>query len=108
MPASKAPVAACPSAVPTNANRRGARQSEERERQHSPPAKASHENPYFAHIAMCKEGAPTPVQPPLGWVLSKATQEGFGELLKQCGNDHELSQLEIALGKQPQQLNAGQ
>ena len=48
---------------------------------------------------MCKEGQPAPVQPPLGWVLSKETQAAFGELLKQCGNDDELSQLEIALGR---------
>jgi hypothetical protein len=73
----------------------------------SPPAKASHGSPYFAHIAMCKEGQPAPIQPPLGWVLSKATQKDFGRLLEQCGNDHELSQLEIALGGKPQQ-NAGQ
>jgi hypothetical protein len=73
----------------------------------SPPVEASHENPYFAHLAMCKEGQPAPVQPPLGWVLSKATQKAFGELLKQCGNDHELSQLEIALGRQAQQQAAG-
>jgi hypothetical protein len=71
------------------------------------PVKASHENPYFAHLAMCKEGQPAPVQPPLGWVLSAATQKAFGELLEQCGNDHELNQLEIALGRQPQQQVAG-
>ena len=70
----------------------------------SSPVKASHDNPYFAHLAMCEEGQPAPVQPPLGWVLSQATQEAFGKLLNQCGNDHELSQLEIALGRQaPQQ-----
>jgi hypothetical protein len=73
----------------------------------SPPAKASHKNPYFAHLAMCKEGQPAPVQPPLGWVLSQATQKAFGELLNQCGNDDELSQLEIALGRQPQAQAAG-
>jgi len=65
----------------------------------SASVKASHEKPYFAHLAMCKEGQPAPVQPPLGWVLSKETQAAFGELLKQCGNDDELSQLEIALGR---------
>jgi uncharacterized membrane protein len=65
----------------------------------SAPVKASPEKPYFAHLAMCKEGQPAPVQPPLGWVLSKETRAAFGELLKQCGNDHELSQLEIALGR---------
>jgi len=73
----------------------------------STPGEASHENPYFAHLAMCTEGDPPPVQPPLGWVLSETTQKAFGKLLKQCGNDYELSQLEIALGKQPQQRTAG-
>jgi hypothetical protein len=73
----------------------------------SEPAKARPNLPYFAHLAMCKEGQPAPVQPPLGWVLSEATQKAFGELLEQCGNKHELSQLEIALGKQPQQRTAG-
>jgi hypothetical protein len=71
------------------------------------PVEARHENPYSAHLAMCTEGDPPPVQPPLGWVLSNATRMAFGELLKQCGNDHELSQLEIALGMQPQQQTAG-
>jgi hypothetical protein len=73
----------------------------------SSPVKASHDNPYFAHLAMCEEGQPAPVQPPLGWVLSQATQEAFGKLLNQCGNDHELSQLEIALGRQAPQQGAG-
>jgi hypothetical protein len=73
----------------------------------SAPAKASHEKPYFAHLAMCKEGQPAPVQAPLGWVLSNATQQALGELLQQCGNDHELSQLEIALGMQVQQRVPG-
>jgi hypothetical protein len=66
----------------------------------STPVKASEKNPYFAHLAMCTEGDPPPVQPPLGWVLSNATQKAFGKLLTQCGNDQELSQLEIALGRQ--------
>jgi hypothetical protein len=65
------------------------------------PVQASHENPYFAHLAMCKEGKPMPIQPPLGWVLSPATQKAFEDLLNQCGNDQELNHLEIALGKQP-------
>jgi hypothetical protein len=72
----------------------------------SPPAKANSNNPYFAHLAMCREGKPAPVQPPLGWVLSKPTQTAFHELLEQCGNDRELRQLEIALGKQAQQTAA--
>ncbi len=60
---------------------------------------ASHENPYFAHLAMCTEGDPPPVQPPLGWVLSSATQDAFHTLLSQCDNGTELEQLEIAIGK---------
>jgi hypothetical protein len=32
-------------------------------------------------------------------VLSKATQDHFAELLGECGNDVQLSELEIALGK---------
>ncbi|MGO7283340.1 hypothetical protein ACCT25_13280, partial [Rhizobium ruizarguesonis] len=65
----------------------------------SSPVVASHENPYFAHLAMCTEGDPPPVQPPLGWVLSSATQEAFHTLLNQCDNGRELEQLEIAIGK---------
>jgi hypothetical protein len=51
---------------------------------------------------MCKVGKPekpAPIQPPLGWVLSKATQDHFHDLLDECGNDAELLQLETALGK---------
>jgi hypothetical protein len=65
----------------------------------SPPVAASRENPYFAHLAMCAEGTPPPVQPPLGWVLSSATQKAFQTLLGQCENGTELEQLEIAVGK---------
>ena len=60
---------------------------------------ATRERPYFAHLAMCKDGTPAPVQAPLGWVLSKATQKAFPQLLQECENDRELEQLEIALGK---------
>ena len=72
----------------------------------STPVEASDDNPYFAHLAMCKEHEPNeaaPVQPPLGWVLSPTTQQAFEDLLKQCGNDHELNQLETALRGQRQQ-----
>jgi hypothetical protein len=64
------------------------------------------EHPYFAHLAMCetpKGGEPTPIQPPLGWVLSKWTEDHFDDLLKTCGNEKQLPQLETALrGKPPQ------
>jgi hypothetical protein len=73
----------------------------------SAPVDASYEDPYFAHLAMCTEGEPPPVQPPLGWVLSNATQKAFGKLLNQCGNGHELNQLEMALGRRVQQQAAG-
>jgi hypothetical protein len=65
--------------------------------------KAEPDNPYFAHLAMCgagKTGELEPIQPPLGWVLSKATQDRFPDLLKTCGNEPELKNLETALGKQ--------
>jgi hypothetical protein len=65
----------------------------------SPYVEASHESPYFAHLAMCTEGVPPPVQPPLGWVLSSATRKAFQDLLSQCENGPEMEQLEIAIGK---------
>ena len=77
----------------------------------SDPVEARPNMPYFAHLAMCsKDHKPdevAPVQPPLGWVLSRATQRAFKDLLNQCGNGRELRQLEIALGMQPQQGTAG-
>ena len=67
----------------------------------SEPLKAKPDNPYFAHLAMCREkpGEPPTLKAPLGWVLSKATQEHFHELLGECGNDDQLHELEIALGR---------
>ncbi len=62
----------------------------------SEPLKAKPDNPYFAHLAMCKDA---PIQPPLGWVLAKATQDRFHELLEACDNEDQLHELEIALGK---------
>jgi hypothetical protein len=76
--------------------------------------------PYFAHLAMCKGdlddpdqpsgSTEPPLQPPLGWVLSQATQEHFGDLLERCGNAAQITQLEAALGKaapaKPQQESA--
>ncbi len=69
--------------------------------------KAKADNPYFAHLAMCTEkpGEPPTLKAPLGWVLSKATQDHFPELLKECGNDVQLTELETALGR-PEQHEA--
>ena len=51
-------------------------------------------------ISRCaQKDNPAPVQPPLGWVLSSATQTAFQKLLTQCENGTELEQLEIAIGK---------
>jgi hypothetical protein len=72
----------------------------------SPPVAASQVNPYFAHLAMCTEGTPPPVRPPLGWVLSSATQTAFQTLLGQCENGTELEQLEIAVGKKDKSKQA--
>jgi hypothetical protein len=75
----------------------------------SDPATATPAKPYFAHLAMCKDhkkGEPAPVQPPLGWVLSDATRQAFPQLLKDCGNDEELAQLEAALGRRTAQRQA--
>ena len=73
-------------------------------------AKLNPDRPYFAHLAMCKDTdvssddkVKEPIQPPLGWVLSTWTQEHFGELLQTCGNEEQLTQLEAALGRKPQQ-----
>lgn len=62
--------------------------------------KPNPDRPYFAHLAMCKDpkdNEPAPIQPPLGWVLSKWTQKHFGDLLETCGNEKQLPQLETAL-----------
>ena len=73
--------------------------------------KLSPDRPYFAHLAMCKDPKDNelaPIQPPLGWVLSKWTQDHFGDLLQTCGNEKQLPQLETALGGKPQQHPAEQ
>jgi hypothetical protein len=66
---------------------------------------AKPDKPYFAHLAMCTSDEQTepPVQPPLGWVLSLATREGLDGLVNRCGNREQLTQLEAALGRPPQQ-----
>jgi hypothetical protein len=63
------------------------------------------DRPYFAHLAMCKDpkAKEPPIQPPLGWVLSKWTQKHFGDLLTSCENEKQLLQLETALRGKPQQ-----
>jgi hypothetical protein len=68
----------------------------------SEPVKAKADKPYFAHLAMCKsdDQGDVSVQPPLGWVLSRATQTGLGQLLKRCDNEAQLNEFEAALGKQ--------
>jgi hypothetical protein len=70
----------------------------------SEPVKAKADKPYFAHLAMCKsdDQGDVTVQPPLGWVLSRATQAGLGDLLKRCDNEAQLKEFEAALGKQSQ------
>jgi hypothetical protein len=72
--------------------------------------KARPGDPYFAHLAMCTEkpGETPTLKAPLGWALSKATQDAFKDQLffKQCGNDEQLEQLEIALGKPAPQRDA--
>jgi hypothetical protein len=63
--------------------------------------------PYFAHLAMCRHDSKGDIRvdPPLGWVLSKASRRGLDELLNRCGNDTQRKQLEAALG-QPEQRSA--
>jgi heme exporter protein D len=58
------------------------------------------DKPYFAHLAMCTSDGQkeAPIQPPLGWVLSAATQKGLDDLVNRCGNREQLTQLESALG----------
>jgi hypothetical protein len=77
----------------------------------SHPFKARRNKPYFAHLAMCTDhadGESAPIQPPLGWVLSKETQDNFKRLLENnCDNMDELAQLETALGKSARQQAAG-
>jgi heme exporter protein D len=70
----------------------------------SEPVKAKAGKPYFAHLAMCKsdDQGDVTVQPPLGWVLSKATRTGLGGLLERCDNEAQLKEFEAALGKPSQ------
>jgi hypothetical protein len=54
----------------------------------------------FVHLAMCEAATKgkESINPPLGWVLSKTTQDKFKGLLQKCGNDKELATLQEALG----------
>ena len=54
----------------------------------------------FVHLGMCAEAAKAnpPINPPLGWVLSEATQEKFESILENCDNKKELATLVRALG----------
>ena len=63
------------------------------------PSSLAGAEPHFAHLAMCErsETGAAPIVPPLGWVLSKPMRQQFHNILKDCGNDAELKQLEAAL-----------
>jgi hypothetical protein len=54
----------------------------------------------FVHLAMCKAATDDrePINPPLGWVLSKATRDKFGKLFERCDNKREWNRLKEALG----------
>ena len=74
----------------------------------SGPAQARPDEPYFAHLAMCRYDSQgdVNVEAPLGWVLSKATRDGLDRLLSRCGNDKQREELEAALGLPAQQQAA--
>lgn len=65
-------------------------------------ANVASDAPHFSHLAMCEES----VNPPLGWVLSERTRSRFKDILKDCGNEHELAALKKALGL-PASVSAG-
>ena len=55
----------------------------------------------FVHLAMCKAATndkDKPINPPLGWALSKATRDKFEKLFERCDNGKELKKLKEALG----------
>jgi hypothetical protein len=55
--------------------------------------------PHFAHLAMCEvsENNKAPIVPPLGWALSKPMRDKFSAIFDDCGNQAELTGLEMAL-----------
>jgi hypothetical protein len=52
----------------------------------------------FVHLGMCEAATKEHINPPLGWVLSEATQNKFKDILQKCGNGKELTTLKEALG----------
>jgi hypothetical protein len=71
----------------------------------------------FVHLAMCTPEASEKeprINPPLGWVLSKATRDKFKSrkdkpsegILGKCGNDKELGKLKEALGVKANEAEA--
>jgi hypothetical protein len=72
-------------------------------------ANVASEAPHFSHLAMCEESRikeGVAVNPPLGWVLSDRTRSRFKDILKDCGNENELTALKKALGL-PVSVSAG-
>jgi hypothetical protein len=62
-------------------------------------AGSTSETPHFAHLAMCEvsESNKAPIVPPLGWALSKPMRNKFPAIFDDCGNQAELTGLEMAL-----------
>ncbi len=60
----------------------------------SKPLAPTAEQPYFAHLALCREETSAP----LGWVLSESTRKAFNDFTTKCGNQLQLVHLKIALG----------
>jgi hypothetical protein len=64
----------------------------------------------FFHLAMCNPGESSSephIVPPLGWVLSRPSQERIEAILDVCGNRDEMTRLVSAIGlKSPAALEA--
>lgn len=60
----------------------------------SEPLAPTAQQPYFAHLALCREETSAP----LGWVLSESTRKAFEDFTKKCDNQLQLVRLKIALG----------
>ena len=64
----------------------------------------------FVHLAMCEAATKEHINPPLGWVLSEATENKFEKLFEKCGNAKEWATLKEALGgtlNEPKQAVSG-